>query len=364
MRKIFTVLLALLLLSCASAATKDAQYWQNKGLDDLNNAKYSRAERDFKKALSLDPYDARANNNLGRVYFRTKKYKKAIASFEKAVSIMPEALAAHENLGRAYLRAGMLDEARLHQEIVIAADRLDIDRHLADRLAGVEQEGNAGIPGDAADRGGGVHEPAIGRHMGDRDQLDLVVEHVGERLGGYLAALVAGNRLDRGAGGAGGLQAGDIVAGVFGFGRQDAVAFREAEGIERHVPGAGCVLDHGDLIGRAVEKPGGGRIDAFNLLTGVRGGLITAGKRLGVEVALDRVQDRRGQEAGTGIVEMEDAVAAGRLGPGARNVECHRGQVWSISVGAGCNVSASIGRRAGAVARLDGPARGSIARCV
>ena len=113
----------------------------------------------------------------------------------------------------------------LYEVITVAADRRDVDGHMPDRLAGIEQEGDAGVARKTADRGGGVHQPAIGRHMGDRDELDPVVEPVGEGLDRDLARLVARDRLDFGAGGAGDLQIGDVVAGVFRLGGEDAVSY-------------------------------------------------------------------------------------------------------------------------------------------
>ena len=52
----------------------------------------------------------------------------------------------------------------------VAADLPHIDRELADRLAGVEQVEDP-VPGrDAPHQGGRVHEPALGRDVGDRDE--------------------------------------------------------------------------------------------------------------------------------------------------------------------------------------------------
>ena len=80
----------------------------------------------------------------------------------------------------------------------VAADRVDVDRQLPDRLAGVEQERHAGGAGDAADRLGGVDEPALRRHVHERDELDASrrashssAAHV------ELAVLVVGHDLDR-----------------------------------------------------------------------------------------------------------------------------------------------------------------------
>ena len=53
----------------------------------------------------------------------------------------------------------------------VAADLLHIDRELADRLTGIEQIEDAMARGNAADIGRRIYEPALGGHVGDRDQL-------------------------------------------------------------------------------------------------------------------------------------------------------------------------------------------------
>ena len=53
----------------------------------------------------------------------------------------------------------------------VAADALHVDRELSDRLAGVEQEGDAGLAGGGADLFGWVDETTLGGHVCDGDQL-------------------------------------------------------------------------------------------------------------------------------------------------------------------------------------------------
>jgi hypothetical protein len=53
----------------------------------------------------------------------------------------------------------------------VAADLPNIDRELADRLAGIEQIEDAEASGDAADFGRRINEPALRGDMRDRDQV-------------------------------------------------------------------------------------------------------------------------------------------------------------------------------------------------
>ena len=94
----------------------------------------------------------------------------------------------------------------------VAADRGDVDRHLADGLAGVEQIEDAVGAGDAPDRRRRIDQAAIGRHMRDGDQLDAPVDHAFERLDIELARCIARHDVDDGAGAPRDLQEGDVVA--------------------------------------------------------------------------------------------------------------------------------------------------------
>ena len=52
----------------------------------------------------------------------------------------------------------------------VAADALDVDGELSDRLAGVEQERHPRLPGEGAHLLGRVDQAAVGGHVGGRDE--------------------------------------------------------------------------------------------------------------------------------------------------------------------------------------------------
>ena len=160
-----------------------------------------------------------------------------------------------------------------------------------DGLAGVEQVGDAGLAGGGADLLGGVDQSALGGHVGDGDELDrpLPSSSVAAGRDGQLAGLVVGDDLDHGAGARGDLQERDDVAGVLGAGGQDAVAGLEGEAVERHVPGAGGVLDHRDLVGAAADELGDGGVGVLDLLGCGFGGLVAADLGLAAQVGDDGV---------------------------------------------------------------------------
>ena len=119
-------------------------------------------------------------------------------------------------------------------------------------------------PSDAPDVRRRIDQAAVGRHVGDRDQLDPLVDHRLESVDRELPPIVAGHDLDHGARPLGHLEVGDVVAGVLRLGGQDAVAGLEAEGVERHVPGDGRVLHECDLVAAAVDQRRDGIVAALD----------------------------------------------------------------------------------------------------
>lgn len=130
----------------------------------------------------------------------------------------------------------------------VAADLVDIDRHLTDGLARVQQVDRSGLAGHLADLGGWVDQTALGGHMADRDQPDQFVDHGAQCVDVELAVLVVGHHVDHHAVAVGGLQERDGVARVLGTGCQDPVAGRPGQRVEGHVPGTGGVLHDRDVV--------------------------------------------------------------------------------------------------------------------
>ena len=219
-------------------------------------------------------------------------------------------------------RAGISARSGQH----VAADPGNVDRHLANGLTGVEQIENAVGAGDAPDRGGRVHQAAIGRHVRDGDQLDARVDHAFERFDIEFAVWVAGDDVDNGAGAAGDLQEGDVVAGVFRLGGENAVAGSEADGIESHVPGRCGVFDQCDLRAVGVQETRDQIVDRFDLAVRRRGGFVAADLRFKLEMAKLRGQHRCWHQRRTGIVEMQDVLRSRRIEARPRHVDGH----WNL----------------------------------
>jgi hypothetical protein len=170
----------------------------------------------------------------------------------------------------------------------------------------------------------------------DGDQLDAVVDHALEGLHVERAGIVARRHVDDGAGAPRHLQEGDVVAGILRARGEDTVAGCEADGIERHVPRHGGVLDQGDLVAAAVDQACDRVVDRrVGFASGVRR-FISAERCLPLQVANLGPEDRRRHERGAGVVEMHDRRRRGRVAAGPRYVDRHprlRRVVFGILLG-------------------------------
>ena len=130
----------------------------------------------------------------------------------------------------------------------IAADLIDIDGHLADGLAGIDEVEDSGLAGNLANGGDGVDETAIGWNVCDGDELDTLINGFAQRFEGDLSIFIVGDGFDGCASLLGNLEEGDVVAGLLGHGGEDAVARFEGNRIECHVPGSSCVLHNSYFV--------------------------------------------------------------------------------------------------------------------
>ncbi len=217
--------------------------------------------------------------------------------------------------------------ARAAQELAagtgeqVAADLGHVDRELAHRLGGVQQERHARRPGDPADLGGRVDQAAAGGDMADADEPGAFVDQCGQGPGVQLAGGVVGHDDDPDAEPLGGLEVGQQVAGVLGAAGQDPVAGPEAERVEGGVPGVGAVVEQRHLLGPAAEQGGEPGVGPGEPLGGLVGGRVAADGRLQGEVVGHRRQGLAGEQPGARVVEV-DAVRAARGLP-AQRVEVH-----------------------------------------
>lgn len=80
--------------------------YTKRGVRHLWNGDDASAERDLRKALTLDPDNAEAHDDIGVVYARRQEYARAIDHFTRTISIDPTYLKGFHNLGMAYYLSG------------------------------------------------------------------------------------------------------------------------------------------------------------------------------------------------------------------------------------------------------------------
>jgi len=76
--------------------------------------RYQDAIAAWQTALTMDPGDAKAHNNMGFALAREGRLDEAIAQWQKALLLNDEYAEVHKNLGRALLEKGMFAEAIVH----------------------------------------------------------------------------------------------------------------------------------------------------------------------------------------------------------------------------------------------------------
>lgn len=80
--------------------------WNKLGIANHHMFNLREAQRDYEKALKIDPKYPEALNNLGAVYYGLKDYHNAERAYKKALKLRPKAAMFYSNLGTAYLAQG------------------------------------------------------------------------------------------------------------------------------------------------------------------------------------------------------------------------------------------------------------------
>jgi tetratricopeptide (TPR) repeat protein len=104
-----------LALSLATLAAEDRSAEASKhfaeGVAHLQAGRLQEAERELRRAASLDPANAQAHNLLGSIYDRLGDSARAEAAFREAIRLEPSVPGFHNNLGISYLRQNRVEDA-------------------------------------------------------------------------------------------------------------------------------------------------------------------------------------------------------------------------------------------------------------
>jgi Tfp pilus assembly protein PilF len=119
----------------------------NRGYSYYIQRRWAEAEASLRQAITLDPTNRRAHNNLGLVLAHSSRPDEALAEFRSAGCA---AAAAEANLALCLTLESSFDEARRHYQLALAADPesavaredLRVLDHLQEKMRPVASSGN------------------------------------------------------------------------------------------------------------------------------------------------------------------------------------------------------------------------------
>ena len=165
-----------------------------------------------------------------------------------------------------------------------------------------------------------LYQAAIGGHVGERDQLDPIVEQPPQGLQVHLSGLVALHYANLGPGTLRHLQKRDVVACVFVGRGHDAIAGGKAQGIKGHFPGPGRVLLQRDFFRSAMQQPRHAAVQRIEFGGDTVGRLVAAYLLLQPKMLDDARDDGSRLQARAGVVEEDRLLAARSLRSQPRDV--------------------------------------------
>ena len=95
------------------------------GLGDARQAKgeFDEAIEEYKKAIALEPENARVHYGMGKIYYNEKQlYHEAVAEYQQAIALDPRLIDAYLSLGEMYEEKGLYKEAVASYDRVLAME--------------------------------------------------------------------------------------------------------------------------------------------------------------------------------------------------------------------------------------------------
>jgi tetratricopeptide (TPR) repeat protein len=108
MRSIYTFFILLLALMASAQCQQTAEYWLNKGNLAFDEKDYYPAINAYEEAISIDPNNIEAWNQIGSAYSAERKPDKAIEAYETAIQIDPNCSKCWKNKAIVLLNQGNL----------------------------------------------------------------------------------------------------------------------------------------------------------------------------------------------------------------------------------------------------------------
>ena len=94
----------------------------NRAVAQFRSGKYKQAEESFKKALAISPDDAFCWSTLGIVYYSEEKYDEAVNALTKSLAINSKNPTAHNYLGITAAQKGWIEAAQKELETAVQLD--------------------------------------------------------------------------------------------------------------------------------------------------------------------------------------------------------------------------------------------------
>ncbi len=101
MKKIFLILICVMVFTNIYPLDKDAKYYSESGNTKFNTGDYAGALIDYNKALKLNPKDAMTYYNRGKAKFNLGKVPDAVKDYSKAIKLEPGFISAYDKRGEA-----------------------------------------------------------------------------------------------------------------------------------------------------------------------------------------------------------------------------------------------------------------------
>ncbi len=96
----------------------NADRYFKKGEAYQEKKQYQMAEKNYQKAVQIDPHYAEAHSNLGFSYRKQGKFEQAVKAYKRAIDLNPKLAEAHEYLGEAYVEMGQIDLAERQLKVL------------------------------------------------------------------------------------------------------------------------------------------------------------------------------------------------------------------------------------------------------